>query len=436
MRSFKGKIGLLTIIFVTSFPLVVWVFSAPLSPRFGDLFSILSSLGQLTAIVGTTLFSLALLLSARLWFLEEYFGGLDRMYNVHHTIGTLALLFLLVHPLLLAFRYAPTSLYLTATYLLPSGDWPKNLGIIALVILMGLLGVTFYAKWRYQIRKFLHQILGIVFFIGALHAFLISGALSTMSLLKWSLMCFAILALSAYLYRTIFGRMTVSRYTYKVHAVHQLDETVTEVVMHSEGARMQYLPGQFLFVRFKHGGIERETHPFSISSAPSEPVLRITAKALGDFTKELRNLQVGATALVEGPFGSFTYLYGTNRNQIWIAGGIGITPFLNMARNLRMNPQSGHSIDFYYSTKTAEEMIFLKELTEIAQVYPGLRVIPYNADQYGFLTMDAVQKLSSEIMGKDIYVCGPPPMMHSLIAQCQAKGVPKHLIHSEEFKLL
>lgn len=436
MRSFKGKIGVFVICVVPLIPVLLWLSAMPLSVRFESVFMTLTSIGQLTAIIGMALFSLGLILSARLHFLEDYFGGLDRMYNVHHITGTLAFILLLVHPLMLAVRYIPLSLHDAAQFLLLSSDWPKNFGILSLLLFMLLLCVTFFAKWRYQILRFLHQILGFAFFLAGLHTFMIPSDVANNTALNWFMLALVYSALLAFIFRTFLGRSTVPRFTYTVQSVRQLDATITEVTMVPESARIHYLPGQFIFIYFIDGGIEREVHPFSISSSPAEQTLRITVKALGDYTKSLRNLQVGATAMIEGPFGAFTYLYGENLRQIWIAGGIGITPFLNMARNLRANKHTGHIIDFYYSTRTKEEMIFLNELNQISQEYPNLRVIPCNADEKGFLTMDAVALTSRSLEGKDIYVCGPPPMMHSIIEQCRAKRIPMNLIHSEEFKLL
>ncbi len=436
MRSLKGKIGLFVICLLTALPVLAWFFVKPIEFRYETSFMLLTSLGQVTALLGMVLFALTMLLSARLHFLEEYFGGLDRVYNLHHKLGVFAFLFLTVHPLLLAFRYIQASSLETAQFLLPSSDWPKNWGIVSLLLLMSLLSVTFLAKWRYQILKFIHQILGVSFFFGALHSFLIPSDISNNPILKWYMLTLVVLAFLAYGYRTVFGRVAVRRYTYVVQSVKQLDPTITDIVMIPEGERMHFIPGQFIFLSFIDGGIESEVHPFSISSSPIEPALRITVKALGDYTKTIHNLQVGAVAKIEGPFGSFTYLNGQNQHQIWLAGGIGITPFLNMARNLSVNTHTDHVIDFYYSTKTKQEMIFLNELYSISRVYPGLRIMPFNADEHGFLTMDAVEKISGELRGKDIYVCGPPPMMHSIIEQCRMKGIPRSLVHSEEFKLL
>ena len=101
------------------------------------------------------------------------------------------------------------------------------------------------------------------------------------------------------------------------------------------GRPMAFLPGQFVFVDFHQDGISAETHPFSIASTPGQTTLEVVVRSLGDYTSRLMGLKPGAMARVEGPFGRFTYHRHRNRDQIWIAGGIGITPFMSMVQDAR-----------------------------------------------------------------------------------------------------
>ena len=88
-------------------------------------------------------------------------------------------------------------------------------------------------------------------------------------------------------------------------------------------------------------------HPFTISSAPQEGVVRVTVKALGDYTSRLQELvEPGMPAVIGGPHGRFNHWRGTDR-QVWIAGGVGVAPFLSWVRAL--DGELPHSVDFFYT---------------------------------------------------------------------------------------
>jgi predicted ferric reductase len=103
-----------------------------------------------------------------------------------------------------------------------------------------------------------------------------------------------------------------------------------------------------------------ESHPFTISSAPAEDVLRLTIKASGNFTRDLfARLKEGSDAIIEGAYGMFNYKTGGPK-QIWIAGGIGLTPFLSFVRD--MDGILQHKVDLYYTVRHPEEAVFVEEL--------------------------------------------------------------------------
>ena len=68
---------------------------------------------------------------------------------------------------------------------------------------------------------------------------------------------------------------------------------------------------------------------------------------------------------LEGPFGAFLYLQAPSTRQVWVAGGIGITPFLSMARDLDRNERKNFDIELYYSVRNVTEAAFLEELQDI-----------------------------------------------------------------------
>jgi predicted ferric reductase len=196
--------------------------------------------------------------------------------------------------------------------------------------------------------------------------------------------------------------------------------------------RLQFEPGQLVFVGLDDPAVGRELHPFSITSAVGEQELRLVIKAVGDFTTDLRNVYSGSWARIEGPYGGFWHNGAALPRQVWIAGGIGITPFLSMARSI---DASEHAIDLYYATEDADTAVFLDELYTIADRQPTLRVIPIRADALGFLSAGDVRAASGDLTGQHIFMCGPPAMIDALRAQFAELGVPHDRLHYEEFRL-
>jgi predicted ferric reductase len=122
-----------------------------------------------------------------------------------------------------------------------------------------------------------------------------------------------------------------------------------------------FVSGQFVVLSFGgRGGWQR--HPFSVTSAPSERRLDVSIKAVGDYTSGLRDtLRPGIPARVVGPFGGFDYSRG-GQHQIWIAGGIGITPFMSWIRSL--DGSFDRHVDFFYSVRRQADALYLDEIKE------------------------------------------------------------------------
>jgi len=158
--------------------------------------------------------------------------------------------------------------------------------------------------------------------------------------------------------------------------------------------------GQFLYVYFNSDKVLQEPHPFTISSAPHEGDLRLSIKASGDWTQHLHEqLQPGAVAFVDGPYGEFNFKTGGPK-QLWIAAGIGVTPFMSWIRDFEAAPPT-REIDFFYTTTVAEEAVFLDEI-EKAKKHAGFRAHVSHSARDGRLSADKVIAASGDLAGKDI----------------------------------
>jgi predicted ferric reductase len=175
-----------------------------------------------------------------------------------------------------------------------------------------------------------------------------------------------------------------------------------------------------------------ESHPFTISSAPHEDVLRVTVKACGDYTRHLfSHLQAGMGAVIEGAYGMFNYKTG-GQKQIWVAGGIGVTPFLSFIRD--MDGNLVHDVDFYLTVRHREEAIFVDEIESAAKKNPRLKARIRFSSVDGSLTVDEIVKnAGGNISGHHVYMCGPLPMVQAFEKKFLEVKVPAANIHYEEF---
>jgi predicted ferric reductase len=402
----------------------------PIGQRFSDADTTYTSIGQVAGLVGMVMFALSLILSGRFSFLEKYFGGLNNMYKVHHEFGGYSLILLVLHPLSLAIAYGYTSLLGAILFILPSSnDWARNMGSISFILLFILLFITFYTKLPYQIWKWTHKFLGLTFFLGGLHALFIGSDIAKNPFLKYYLIILCSVAIIVYFYRTVLFKFTVKRHKFTVENITNTNG-IFQISLRPKKEKLQFEAGQFIFISFEQRGFPSESHPFSIVSAQNEDVLRLGIKSLGDFTERLSDLKIGTIALIEGPFGVFSYKKAENKKQIWIAGGIGITPFISMAKSIH---DSEYNIDLYYCVNNQEEAVFMKELQSISEKNHDFHVIPWISKEKGFLNIESINKLSGNLVDKDYFLCGPPAMMKNMRKQLSTLNIPENHIHSEEF---
>lgn len=428
----KNIIRWFLIIGIIIIPIILWSINQPLNQRFVNLSATTTSFGQILGLLGMTLLSLTVILGARLKFLENYFLGLNRIYVNHHKFGSVALIFLLFHPLLLSYKYLVISSRSAALFFLPNfDDLAKDMGIIALLLMIFLLILTLYFSLKYHIWKFSHKFLCLVLLLAGLHLIFISSDVSQNQILRIYMIGLFCLAMLAALYRVIFRKVAVRYYNYFVEDIKILNGNIFEITMKPVGEKINFNPGQFGFFSFIQGGFSREFHPFSFTSAPQEEKLKISVKNLGDYTSKLGELKPGAKVKIEGPFGRFNFTQSANPKQIWIAGGIGITPFLSMVKNLTA---TSYVVDFYWCLHDPQEAVFLEQLKGLEDLNQNLKIKLFYSINEGHINSEIINKRSGGTAGKDIFLCGPVSMMKSL--KKQLKLLDRNIkIYSEEFSL-
>lgn len=433
MQSILAKTGWTLLLFFSFVPVVIWYLMPNTAYRYASVEMVTTSLGQVTGLVGLVMFALSLFLSMRHRWFEPFFGGMNNVYIAHHQLGGIAFFLLLLHPLFLVYSYAKTSFAAGFLFLFPGEDWTVNVGIAALLLLMSLLIITYWADLPYQLWRFTHKFLGIALVLGAVHGMMVSSDVSRTPLLWWYMVGICGLGVIGFVYRSVLGRFLVPRYAYTLQKIVSLGSGIVELHLVPESEHwIHFVPGQFLFITFgSRGGFE--THPFSISSAPADSGIRLTVKALDDFTNKLDRYKEHSTVYLEGPYGKFSPVYHPSKSYIWIGGGIGITPFISMARAL---VGQTISIDLYYAVRDESEAVYMNELITLAKDNPLFKIILWTSKTNGRLTGKSVTTYSPDYQSRDIFFCGPPPMMHGLKKQLRELGVNPTRLISEEFSML
>jgi predicted ferric reductase len=240
------------------------------------------------------------------------------------------------------------------------------------------------------------------------------------------------LGLAGALYKLVVVPRQAGNHRYVVDATHNLNDEVMEIelVPQRPDENIGFFPGQFVWVTFEHENLSREAHPFTICSPAGASRLRLTVKALGDFTSDLhRHLMPGTPVRVEGPYGRFDYRQGAPK-QVWIAGGVGVAPFLSWARHMAETDDRTHDVEFYYCVHSRGDAVYLEELQSIGDALPTLKIALVCSVEDGHLHAEDVADLDD----RDIFLCGPQRLIQDLTQQFRTLGVSRGRIHAEDFE--
>ena len=376
---------------------------------------------QFMGILALIAMSITQVIATRAFFVEWIFGGLDRSYILHKWLGISSLVFLLVHDTVDAEMPG-----LGRQNLLE--EFAETLGELSLYGLIMLVVITVATFIPYHLWKWTHRAMGAFFAAGALHYLFILKPFKNGDPLGLYVTAICVLGLLAYAWRLLPARLRPSR-SYKVASIEKTGNA-TSVSFAPNGRPMRHRAGQFAFVSFAG----QEPHPFTISSAPREDGrIRMSAAQLGDYTSGLdRKITTGMNARFEGPFGHFER-YKPAKPQLWIAAGIGITPFLAWAQELADSDAPVHLV---YCVKSRSEAAHLDELEVLAKVKANLSLTLHVSSTEGRANAEVILwETGLKPSGLVVSFCGPRDMRESLKADFAKLGVRGRNFRYEEFEI-
>lgn len=393
--------------------------------------------------VGLMMMALQFALTARLKPIESSYG-IDIILQFHRYISLVAVGFIVTHPLLL-FIHQPETLALLN---FPEAPWRARAAVVGTLALLVLVVTSIWRKALhipYEAWRTLHGFLAVTALVlGIVHALGVGYYLS----LFWKVVLWcgiAIAALLLLIYVRLIKPWFMTRKPYLVEAVVPQKGDAWTLVLRPHGHEgITFAPGQFAWITLAISPFRMREHPFSMSSSGDHAEqIAFTIKALGDFTRTIKDVEPGTKAFLDGPYGVFTTeRYWDSAGFVLIAGGIGITPMISMLLTAAER-QDDRPFLLIYASKTWDDITFRDELETLKQqldltlIYV-LRQPPDGwLGETGYVDRALLERYIPIHRGsRHYFICAAPAMMDQVEAALHDLEVPVTNVHMEHFNLV
>lgn len=421
---------------------IVGILSYVLSPslnyllKVSNFYSFRIQLMYITGSMGIIFMSVAVIISARLSFVNKIFGGLDKAYDVHRITAAVGF-FLGVFHLLLKF----VNNFLIELQVLPAPAKSENplkgvildlynacyaylepaFYIMIIVVLFAIIKTIPYYYFRVT-----HKLIPVLYLFVAFHAFMAPFRSSWQLTIGGSIMHIFIIAGAVCAFISIFNLTGImNRYKGAVKSKKLFGDNIIQLEIQLHDKEFKFNNGQFVFLKFSY---TMEAHPFSVAGwDESNKVLTFYIKQAGDFTNQLFDkISIDDKVIVEGPYGEFTFK--DTGKQVWIAGGIGITPFLSQINSL--SGSEGNNIELIYSYvgKSPFEDMLVQQCAD-----KNIKLHIIDSQKAGLLTFDKIIGLAPDIASSSVWFCGPVMFRKVIEDGMKKTNTPIKKLHFDNF---
>jgi predicted ferric reductase len=402
---------------------------------FHSINGVIMSVGRLSGLIGTYLILIVLILIARVPWIEKSLG-FDHLVYLHRTIGPSALILIGIHVLTITIAYAKEdghNFFFELFTIVTTYSW-----MIAAAVgffLLALLGLTSLNAVRKRIKYEswwkVHLVSYFAVFLSFMHQILTGSLFVFNETAKlWWILLYSYTAFTLIAWRFIFPIARSFRHKLKVD--HVESENVDTISVYMCGVNLDRIHahgGNFFEWRFLSRSLWGQAHPYSLSSAPTKDMLRITVKNLGNHSGSLRNVLPGTRVVAEGPYGVFSARRSARDRVVLIGGGVGVTPLRAILEEFSDQVE----IDFIYRAVTDTDVILRQELDLIApSKNVRLHYLVGEPDQHPMGAEDLLA-LVPHLAECDVYLCGPPGLIRIVRKSCEKAGVPRSRFHHEAF---
>jgi predicted ferric reductase len=427
----------------------LWLAAAPDVFAAQGLFALRVFMLQYSGILAFAMMSVAMILSLRPRWPERALEGLDKVYRLHKWLGIGGLVLSITHWLWvegpkwavgwgLAERPQrgprPPIDDPVAAFFSGYRGTAEGVGEWAFYAAVVLIVVALVRLVPYGLFRRLHRLLAPIYLALAFHTIILTdfsywtqpvGMVLAVLLVAGSYA--AVISILGWIGTGCRIGGQIAELT-QFPGVHSLEKVIT-----LEPGWSGHRPGQFAFVT---SDPREGAHPYTIASAwdPASRRIRFVTKALGDYTSQLgARLEIGQSVTVEGPYGCFTF-DDDCPVQIWIGGGIGITPFIGaMQARAQQKGRTDKAIHLFHTTAELDETA-LDRLRSDAEA-AGVRLYLMIDARDGRLTGDQIRAAVPNWRGASIWFCGPEGFGHAIRKDMAAHGVPVTRFHQELFQM-
>lgn len=370
----------------------------------------------------------AALLGGRWKLIESQFGGLDRVYQTHKWLGIWALGFASFH---LAFK-AGLDVWDTASIITLPAFHTRLVRQSSYIALMLIIMLALNRNIPYHLWRWWHKLSGPLFLIVVLHWLSIKSPIAIASPAGIWIALVAALGVTAAAYKLLLYPHLSGHAEYRIVAV-----TPGASAVHMELApvdrTIDFEPGQFGFITMKKEGF-REPHPFTIASGndPNGNV-HFLVRALGDYTRRLvAEATVGSHADIYAPFGRFKRRQ-TSTREVWIAGGVGISPFVAWLKD--RSATGFDRVSLFYFFTPGREFPSAQALADLAR-QRGAQFMPVSTGPSSpeFIRRFGEIARESGAAAVGISFCGPKGLMKQIHALMREHGIPRANLRYEYFE--
>jgi predicted ferric reductase len=289
---------------------------------------------------------------------------------------------------------------------------------------MAGLAATFERRLTYRLKRYLHACLGAGVLFGMAHLMLL-GVDEPVELL----IVLSVLLLTSRAARDDWG---LGARPYAVRSSHPIARGTIEITLAPLADPIDIRPSQFVQAAFFGGPSFHgcgEFHPFTVCGIDADGSIRIAVKAAGDCTTTIQPIKAGTAARIHGAFGD---LFAKQRSgsALWVAGGVGVTPFVSMLRSGRL---TAPTLLLYLYRSTAEAT-FLPDLEAFARTHPkfSLRAIATGNVMPDLTTVLPDANWPAD---RECYVAGPIGLIESVSRLLRSRGITQDVYTAKIYRI-